>query len=208
LCGSCNLLLLTAIREGNVVHQSAVDIDVALGANRAHLSPQIGNSSVLPTVSGTTGETRWQYTFQTVDDPVIPRSGENIVFYTKYFNTNPAAPHGFPLSELQIQNFFRISDPSSVFLNAYGASSYGFKTGVPAFPLGGVTRFLAYGQNELLTDQYFLGQLGYIRELKKLPPLLGSSIDFLAMFEVGKRINCQMILNLLTFREMWRELSL
>jgi NTE family protein len=45
---------------------------------------------------------------------------------------------------------------------------------------------LAYGQNELLTDQYFLGQLGYIRELKKLPPLLGSSIDFLAMFEVGK----------------------
>ncbi len=151
-----------------------------------HLSPEIGNASELPTVSGTTGDTRLQYTFQTVDDPVIPRSGENIAFYTKYYNANPAAPHGFPLSEAQIQNFFRISDPSSIFVNAYGGSSYGYKTGIPAFPLGGVTRFVAYGQNELLTDQYFLGQLGYIRELKKLPPLLGSTIDFLAMFEAGK----------------------
>ncbi len=151
-----------------------------------HLSPQIGNSNVLPTVSGTTGDTRLQYTFQTVDDPVLPRSGESIIFYTKYFNANPAAPHGFPLTDLQVQNFFRISDPSSVFLNAYGGSSFGYKTGIPAFPLGGVNRFVAFGTNELLTDQYFLGQLGYIRELKKLPPLLGSSINFLGMFELGK----------------------
>ena len=54
------------------------------------------------------------------------------------------------------------------------------------FNLGGPTRWAAYGQNELLTDQYFLFQTGYIRTLKKLPPLLGSTIDFLAEFEVGK----------------------
>ncbi len=151
-----------------------------------HLSPEIGSSTELPTVSGTTGDVRLQYSLITTDNPVIPRSGEAITLYTKYFNANPAAPHGFPLSEAKIQNFFRISDPSSVFFNAYGGSSYGFKTGIPAFQLGGVTRFVAYGTNELLTDQYFLGQLGYIRELKKLPPLLGSTIDFLGMFEAGK----------------------
>jgi NTE family protein len=154
-----------------------------------HLSPEIGSTfgaTELPTVSGVTGDVRLQYTFNTLDEPVIPRKGEFIKFYTKYYNQNPAAPHGFPLSELAIQNFFRINDPSSVFLNAYGGSSYGFNTGIPAFALGGVTRFAAYGDNELLTDQYFLGQLGYIRTLKKLPPFLGSTIDFLGLFEIGK----------------------
>ena len=150
------------------------------------VKPEIGSVNELPTISGVTGDFRLQYTFNTLDEPVIPRKGEFINFYTKYYNENPAAPHGFPLSELGILNFFRISDPSSIFLNAYGGSSYGFRTGIPAFPLGGVTRFVAYGDNELLTDQYFLGQLGYIRVLKKLPPFLGSTIDFLGMLEVGK----------------------
>jgi NTE family protein len=150
------------------------------------LKPQIGSSSVLPTVAGPTGDVRLQFTLNTLDQPVVPRSGESVRFYTKYFNENPGAPHAFPLSELQIQNFLRLSDPSSVFLNAYGGTSYGFRTGIPAFDLGGVTRFVAFGTNELLTNQYFLFQTGYIRTLKNLPPLLGSTIDGLAMFEIGK----------------------
>ncbi len=150
------------------------------------LKPQIGSTTELPTVSGVTSDFRLQYILNTLDEPVIPRQGEYVKFFTKYFNENPAAPHGFPVSELEVQSFFRLTDPSSVFLNAYGGSSYGFNTGIPAFQLGGVTRFVAYGTNELLTDQYFLGQLGYIRKLKNLPPLLGSTIDFLGMFEVGK----------------------
>jgi NTE family protein len=150
------------------------------------LKPQIGRTSELPTVAGPTGDVRLQYILDTLDQPVIPRSGESVRFYTKYFNENPGAPHGFPLSELQLQNFFRLSEPSSVFLNAYGGTSYSYRTGIPAFDLGGVTRFVAFGTNELLTDQYFLFQSGYIRKLKNLPPLLGSTIDFLGIFEIGK----------------------
>jgi hypothetical protein len=36
------------------------------------------------------------------------------------------------------------------------------------------------------TNQYFLGQLGYIRELLKLPPLLGSDVEFIGLYEAGK----------------------
>ncbi len=150
------------------------------------LSPQVGNSTELPTVSGGTGDVRLQYTFTTLDEPVIPRKGERVKFFTKYYNANPDAPEGFPLSELGIQNFFQINKPSSVFLNAYGGTSYGYKTGIPAFDLGGPTRWAAYGENELLTNQYFLFQTGYIRTLKQLPPLLGSTIDFIGEFEIGK----------------------
>ncbi len=150
------------------------------------LKPQIGNTNTLPTVSGATGDVALQYTLITLDDPVIPRKGEGVKFSTKYFNVNPAAPQGFPVSELEVQNFFQLNHRNTVFLNAYGGSTYGFNAGIPAFHLGGVTRFAAYGTNELLTNQYFLGQLGYIRTLKNLPPLLGSTIDFLGVLEVGK----------------------
>jgi NTE family protein len=150
------------------------------------LKPQIGNTNILPIVSGATGDVKLQYILVTLNDPVIPRKGEAVKFYTKYFNVNPAAPEGFPVSELEIQSFFQMNRSNTVFLNAYGGSTYGFEAGIPAFQLGGVTRLAAYGTNELLTNQYFLGQVGYIRTLKNLSPLLGSTIDFLGALEVGK----------------------
>ncbi len=150
------------------------------------LSPQIGNSSVLPTVSGGTGDVRLQYQLNTLDNPVIPRSGNYILMYTKGYNTNPGAPGPFPLSEVQTQSFFRLSEPSSVFFGASGGSSYGYKAGIPAFSLGGSQRLVAWNAGELYANQYFLGQLGYVREVMKLPPLVGTNIELLGLYEVGK----------------------
>jgi NTE family protein len=147
---------------------------------------QIGSVPTLPTTSGATGDVRIQYQLNTLDNPVIPRSGVSLQMYTKGYHANPAAPGAFPLSEIQAQYFFRVSAPSSVFLGADGGSSYGYKTGLPAFSLGGSQRLVAWNTNELLTNQYFLGQIGYIRELVKLPPLLGSSVNFLGLLELGK----------------------
>lgn len=90
------------------------------------------------------------------------------------------------MSEIQSQNIFRLNSPSSIYFNAYGGTSFGYKTGIPAFSLGGTQRLLAYGTNELLTDQYFLLQLGYIRQVLKLPPLFGDTVDFVGMYELGK----------------------
>jgi NTE family protein len=149
-------------------------------------TPEIGNVPTFPTTSGTTGDARIQYQLNTLDDPVIPRSGTSLLMYTKGFTTNPAAPGPFPLTEIQAETFFRLNAPSSVYIAADGGSSYGYKTGIPTFSLGGSRQLVAWGTNELLTDQYFLGQLGYIRELAKLPPFLGSSVNFLGVLELGK----------------------
>jgi NTE family protein len=149
-------------------------------------SPVIGNVPALPTTSGATGDVRIQYQLNTLDDPVIPRSGVSLLMYTKGYNTNPAAPGAFPLSEIRAEDFFRLNPPSSVYVAVAGGSSYGYKTGFPAFSLGGSRQLVAWGTNELLTNQYFLGQLGYIRELAKLPPFLGSSVNFLGVLELGK----------------------
>src|SRR5271170_1922109 len=149
-------------------------------------SPEIGVAPSIPTTSGATGDIRIQYQLNTLDNAVIPRSGTSLLMYTKGYNTNPAAPGAFPLSEVQAENFFRLNDPSSIFVTVAGGSSYGYKTGIPTFSLGGSRQLVAWGTNELLTDQYFLGQLGYIRVLAKLPPFLGSTVDFLGVLELGK----------------------
>ena len=44
----------------------------------------------------------------------------------------------------------------------------------------------AYGKNELLGNQYFLFQAGYLRELVRLSPLTGSTFYGVALYEVGK----------------------
>jgi NTE family protein len=151
-----------------------------------HATPAIGNVPALPTTAGATGDVRIQYQLTTLDDPVIPRSGVSLLMYTKGYNANPGAPGPYPLSEIKSQAFFRLNAPSSVYVAAAGGSSYGYKAGFPAFSLGGSQQLVAWGQNELLTNQYFLGQLGYIRELAKLPPFLGSSVNFLGVLELGK----------------------
>jgi NTE family protein len=149
-------------------------------------TPVIGNIPTLPATSGTTGDVRIQYQLTTLDDPVIPRAGTSLLMYTKGYNANPAAPSPFPLSEIQAEHFFRLSAPTSIFVSASGGSSYGYKTGLPSFSLGGSRRLVAWSTNELLTNQYFVGQIGYIRELVKLPPFLGSSVNALGILELGK----------------------
>lgn len=150
------------------------------------LKRNIGNPTSLPQVAGATGDVRLQYQLEELDNPVIPRSGRSLRLDAKWFNANPAATGGFPLSEIESQNFFRISNPSSIYFNAFGGTSFGYNTGIPQFSLGGSRQLLAWGSNELLTNQYFLGQVGYIRELFRLPPFLGNSLNLLGMYEAGK----------------------
>jgi NTE family protein len=152
-----------------------------------HFVPQIGNPKELPTLSGAYGDTRIQYKLINFDDPVIPRSGQNLQADFYWTNSTPLAPKPFPVAEIASQNFFRLNEPSSVFLNGFAGTTFNYyNTGLPQFSLGGSQRLVSYGINELLMDKYFLFQLGYLRQLAKLPPLLGSGIYFLGVYEAAQ----------------------
>jgi NTE family protein len=91
------------------------------------------------------------------------------------------------VSEIQTTLFKPVSKPASVFLGADGGTTFTYhQTGVPPFSLGGNQNFVAYGSNELRTDQYFLFKAGYIRQLLALPPILGGNLYFVGAFEAGK----------------------
>jgi NTE family protein len=150
-------------------------------------APKIGDRSILPDVSGRFGETKLRFALNEVDNPVIPRSGDYMNLSASWVDSNAGAAHPFPMSEGQVVKFIKLNTPSSVYFGARGGTTFGNElVGVPLFSLGGPNAFAAYGQNELLTDQYYLFHAGYLRKVAKLPVLLGEGLYFNSLFEVGR----------------------
>jgi len=143
-------------------------------------------STELPNFSGAYGFTKIQYKLDRLDDAVIPRKGQMFQGDFLWSNTSPIATNQYPVLEVASEIFFKLNEPSSVFLNGYGGTTFDYATGLPQFSLGGSRRLVAYGTNELLMNKYFLFQLGYLRQMARLPPLLGSGIYFLALYEAAQ----------------------
>ena len=162
---------------------------IALGYTAAYqkFTPKIGNLTLLPTVSGRLGATSLRLILIEVDNPVIPRTGQIGNINGSWVDSNPGAAHGFPSAEGRVVKLFKMSDPASVYFGAAGGTTFGNElVGVPPFSLGGANTFAAYGENELLTDQYYVFQTGYLRKLARLPVLLGEGVYLNGRFEVGK----------------------
>lgn len=162
---------------------------VSLGytASQESLTPKIGDATILPHVSGRFGSTTLRFALNDVDNPVIPRSGEYADISTSWVDENPGGAHSFPTSNGMLIKFIKLNTPSSVYFGARGGTTFGNQlVGVPLFSLGGPNAFAAYGENELLTDQYYQFQAGYLRRMAKLPVLLGEGLYFNTLLEGGR----------------------
>ena len=163
--------------------------ELRFGYQLEHLSltRTIGVPGLISNVSGRQGFSRVRYIIDHTDDPTLPRQGYFVQSRLEFYDANPSATEHFPLAELRTGVFHRILKTNSVFLLASGGSTMGYRnTGLPMFGLGGPLRLAAYGTNELLTNQYFLFQPGYIRRLKELSPLLGNNVYLVTDYEIGK----------------------
>ena len=67
-----------------------------------------------------------------------------------------------------------------------GATTFGFRTGIPFYSLGGPNRLAAYGTNEFLTNRYIYGRVGYLHLLARMPPFLGSGLYVTAHYEIAQ----------------------
>lgn len=163
--------------------------ELRLGYNTAYekYTTQIGYDSEFPRVTGRAGDSHIHYILNKTNDSVLPTKGTEVIFRGEWWDSNPAALEAFPLTALDARYFQPISRQASVFGRFSGGTTFGYRdTGIPAFSLGGPAMLAAYGQNQFLTDQYYYFQGGYIRELLKLPPLLGSNISFVTYYEIAK----------------------
>ena len=156
-------------------------------ASQESLTPKIGDATILPHVSGRYGATTLRFLLNDVDNPVIPRTGEYGELSAAWVDSNPGGAHSFPMSQGAVVKFIRLDVPSSAYFGARGGTTFGNQlVGVPLFSLGGPNAFAAYGENELLTDQYYQFQAGYLRRMSKLPVLLGEGLYFNTLLEGGR----------------------
>src|SRR5271170_6922368 len=154
---------------------------------------QVGENTE-PTVSGREGFARFQYQLLHTDDPVIPTTGQIADFRTQWFDSYPSPSSlltiaGFPLTQGKFSQFVPMTDRTTLTFAGGGGTVYGTCNaciGLPVFSLGGPTSFAAYGTNEILTNEYFIGQIGGLRELKQLPPLLGNKLYIEGRFDIGR----------------------
>jgi NTE family protein len=165
----------------------AAQLTLGYTGAKESLVPKVGDKTVLPNVSGRFGETKLRFALDEVDNPVIPRTGEYMDVSASWMDANPGAAHSFPTVEGGAHKFIKLDGRSSVYFGAKGGTTFGNQlVGVPLFSLGGPEIFEAYGENELLTDQYYLFQAGYLRKVAKFPVLLGEGLYFNTLVEAGR----------------------
>ncbi len=180
------------------VEQAGATVDIGYQFNR-HSEFRVGynegykavslntGSPELPTVSGRYGDAEISYTFDGLDSPLIPRSGEYLTTSFQYFDAAPGTNSAFPNAQLNGAYFHPTGELGSIFLAVNGGSTLGYhQTGIPQYLLGGPLRLGAYGLNEVLTDQYYLGRAGYIRQVGKLNPFMGNKVYAIAFLEGAK----------------------
>jgi len=136
--------------------------------------------------SGRIGAFHMRYVLDHLNDAVIPTRGYYAQSNFYYYDTYPDATESFPLMRATVQ-FFQPVHRDSIFLIGEGGSTFGFQhTGDPQFFLGGVGHLTAYGLNELLGNQYFVGRAGYLRQIATLPTFVGRNVYLVGYGEVGK----------------------
>jgi NTE family protein len=163
--------------------------ELRLGYQSAYqrYSPVIGDTIVYPVQSGRIGVTRLHYNLDLTDDPVLPMRGISATYRGEWWDSNTGTQKPFPLTELRTHFLFPLNQSSSGYLAVSGGSTLGYEnTGIPPFSLGGGIQLSAFGENELITNQYYLFQTGYIRRLTRLPPFLGDTISLITTYEAGK----------------------
>jgi NTE family protein len=150
-------------------------------------SPVIGDTVIYPVQSGRIGITRFHFNLDLTDDPVLPLRGMSATYRAEWWDANTGTNKQFPVTELRTRFLFPLTTKSSAYLAASGGTTLGHEsTGIPPFSLGGGLQLSAFGENELITNQYYLFQTGYIRRLAKLPPFLGDTISLVTTYEAGK----------------------
>jgi NTE family protein len=170
--------------------------DLRLGAyvGRVNATVAIGNPG-LPSVSGkqTVGELVWRYDGQ--DSTVVPSRGIHAIARLDHVFDDPAIEPPLPsgrssrdLTQFETTgtSFRRISPAGRVFASwGFGTSFAHTPLPIDQFELGQAFRLGAYKLGELNGDHYYVGTVGYLHALGRMPDFLGGPIYAGAWLENG-----------------------
>jgi NTE family protein len=163
------------------------ELRVGYEAGWLQYEPDLVRFNVLTPVEGRQDVTRISYRLNRLDDAVVPSRGVALKTNFGYYDTRPGALDRFPSLDTQLEAFKPLKPTDTIFAVLSGASTLGYtETGIPIYTLGGPFRLSAYGENEILTNQYAYFRGGWMHELFEGPPIIGSRISLMTEYEVAK----------------------
>ncbi len=179
-------------------HHSGLGLDVGYAISRfseIRIGEETGwystklriGSALLPNESNHAAITAVRYRYEGLDDAIVPRRGFRALSSYQWFSSRPLGDGGYHQLDLKLSEFIPVTSRSSVFFIGNGGTTFG-ASGLlfQSFSLGGPQMLSAYGRNELLGNQYWLLQAGYIHQIARLNPLFGDAIYGLAAYEAAK----------------------
>jgi NTE family protein len=148
---------------------------------------RVGDPAIYPDTAGRYGATQISYNFDRVDDNVIPHAGALAEAKFRWVDANPGSPGRFPALEAKATIFQPFGDRLTGFASTEGGTVFDTKQpGLPFYFLGGPMRLSAYGMNELIGNQYFLGRAGVLKQINKSAPLTIGRMYLFGAVEAGK----------------------
>jgi NTE family protein len=133
--------------------------------------------------------TKVAFNYYGQNEVMVPSRGTIIQTYYNYFTQKPNDTGGYSQLNLRSGHFIPVKQRNIIFGTLSGGTSFGASNlGLAGFQLGGPLRLSAYNRGELLGNDYFLIQGGYLYQLTRLNPVLGDQIYAGGFFEIGKII--------------------
>jgi NTE family protein len=121
------------------------------------------------------------------DSVQVPTRGTEFQTLYSYFTQNPNSTGDYSQWDSKLSHFIPVKSRGVIFGIGSGGTSFGAANlGLAGFSLGGPLRLSAYNRGELLGNDYFLAQPGFMYRLLKLNPVIGDSIYAAGFYEIGK----------------------
>ena len=166
---------------------NTAEIRLGYEADRLSTTSRVGDPVVFPILSGAYRASHISYKLDRVDDEIVPHRGILASTDFRWVDANPGSSQSLPVLETASTFFQPLGSRNTAFVSAEGGTTFGVRNaGLPFFRLGGPQRLSAYGMNELIGDQYFLGRVGFLKQVNASIPFADGRIYLFVDYEVAK----------------------
>jgi NTE family protein len=153
-------------------------------------------SPELPEATGQESALRLRVAYDDQTSPIVPGRGLHAIgTLRRFFSTadptielppGVSNPDNFWQGEVRASRFWRAGGEHRIFVSGGAGSSFGEQPLFNDFLLGGPLRLGAFNNDELAGANYALIDVGYLRQVARMPDIIGGNIYLAGIVESGK----------------------